>query len=212
MNTYRFFFNLCLGFLLVCTVSISLAQQGDFISYPDERTVSLPPEAQQRLAAIKARPTSISVRLIQFQNLTSLPSQRQLLIPIPGLGQLVATATKIEQPDTSKVFWSGVLQDNKSPLFFTVVDGDVTGMIHTERSVFAIEPLGAGHHVLIALDQSKFGPDDPPEAPSKSQPNKNHDSQAHGKDNSGNEVPSGIYVHRLVADNFQDRKKLALVG
>ncbi|MGH7596287.1 MAG: M12 family metallo-peptidase [bacterium] len=177
MNTYRFFSNLCLGFLLLCSISILSAQQVDFISYPDERTVRLPPEAQQRLAAIKVRPTSISVRLIQFQNLTTLSSQQQLRIPIPGLGQLVVTATKIEQPDTSKVFWSGVLQDNRSPLFFTVVNGDVTGMIHTERAVFSIEPLGAGHHVLIALDQSKFGPDDPPDASSKISPDKNHGVQ-----------------------------------
>jgi hypothetical protein len=180
MNRNHFFSSLCLGLLLLCLASILSAQQADFISYPDEGTVNLSPQARQRFDAIKARPTAISTRLIQLQNLTVLSSQRQLRIFIPGVGQLIATATRIEQRETSKVFWNGVLQDNKNPLFFTVVDGDVTGMIHTDRSVFSIEPLGAGHHVLIALDQSKFGPDDPPEASSKSQPNKNHDSQAPG--------------------------------
>jgi hypothetical protein len=32
-----------------------------------------------------------------------------------------------------------------------------------------------------------------------------------GKDNSGHDVPSGVYVYRLVAGNFQERKKLALI-
>jgi hypothetical protein len=53
MNTYRFFSSLCVGFLLLCAVSILSAQPGDFISYLDERTVNLPPEAQQGLVQPK---------------------------------------------------------------------------------------------------------------------------------------------------------------
>lgn len=153
MNTYRFFAGL-LGFMLLCPALT--AQQPDFFSYVNEETAELPPQAQQRFDAAKARPTSTSVRLIQLQNLETLASRQQLRIPLPGIGAFDATATKIEQPDSSAVRWSGVMQDNKSRLFFTVVDGDVTGMIHTERAVFTIVPLGSGHHALIHLDQSKF--------------------------------------------------------
>jgi flagellar hook assembly protein FlgD len=32
-----------------------------------------------------------------------------------------------------------------------------------------------------------------------------------GKDNAGNIVPSGIYIYRIVAGAFQERKKLVLV-
>lgn len=81
MNTFRLLSSLCLWALL-CMVPNLSAQQSDFISYLDEQDVNLSQEGKQRLDSLKARATSISVRLIQFQNLSTLPSQQQLRIPV----------------------------------------------------------------------------------------------------------------------------------
>jgi len=178
MKTRPLFSSLCLGFLLFCSLSISTAQPFDFITYPNEQTLRLPPKAQQRFDAIKARPATIWARLIRFQNLATLSTQNQLRVFLPEAGQLVATATRIQNPEAYKLFWSGELQDSKGILFFSVINGHVTGMIHTKRSVFAIEPLGAGHHVLMAIDQAKFGPDERPGAYSNIQPEKNPGTQS----------------------------------
>jgi hypothetical protein len=178
MNTSRSFSKRCLGLLLLCLVSMSFAQPEDFISYHEEREVSLSQEARQRLDSLKARSTTISVRLIQFRNLSTLASRQQLRIPVQGAGTLVATAARIKQREASKLLWSGVLPDNKNRVFFSVADGAVTGMIHLDQAVFAVEPLEAGYHVLIGLDQSKFGPDDPPESNSQNEQDRNEEAQA----------------------------------
>ncbi len=176
MNTSRLLSSLCLCGLLLCAASNLSAQQNDFFSYLDERDVTLSQEGRQRLDSLKARATSISVRLIQFQNLAGLNSQLSLRIPLPNAATLTAMRTRIRQPEASKPFWSGVLQDGKNPAFFSVVEGGVTGMIHLDQAIFAVEPLEAGYHVLIELDQSKFGPDDPPEANLQNQPHQNKDA------------------------------------
>lgn len=148
MNTSRSFSKRCLGLLLLCFVSMSFAQPEDFISYHEEQDVSLSQEARQRLDSLKAKATTISLRLIQFQNLAALASRQQLRFPVQGAGILVATRARVKQRGATKLLWSGVLQDNKNRIFFSVVDSAVTGMIHLDQAVFAIEPLEAGYHVL----------------------------------------------------------------
>ncbi len=178
MNVSRLFSSLCLWALLLCAATNLSAQQNDFISYLNEQDVNLSPEGKQRLDSLKARPTSISVRLIEFQKLSQLASQPQLRIPLANAGTQVATRRRIRQPEALKLLWSGVLQqDGKNPVFFSVVDSSVTGMIHLEQGVFAIEPLEAGYHVLIELDQSKFGPDEPPDTTSTNQFRGNEEKQ-----------------------------------
>ncbi|KAA0225772.1 hypothetical protein EDS67_21190 [candidate division KSB1 bacterium] len=176
MNTSHFFSGFCVWVLLLYAASNLSAQQNDFFSYLDERDVNLSQEGKQRLDSLKARTTSISVRLIQFQNLAGLNSQQSLRIPLPNAATLTAMRTRILQPEASRLFWSGVLQDGKNPAFFSVVEGGVTGMIHLDQAIFAVEPLEAGYHVLIELDQSKFGPDDPPEANLQNQPHRNEET------------------------------------
>lgn len=178
MNTSCSFSKCCLGLLLICFVSMSFAQPEDFISYHEERDVSLSQEARQRLDSLKAKATTISLRLIQFRNLAALASRQQLRFPVQGAGTLVATRARVKQRGAAKLLWSGVLQDNKNRIFFSVGDGAVTGMIHLDQMVFAIEPLEAGYHVLVELDQSKFGPDDPPESSSKNEQDRNEETQA----------------------------------
>lgn len=158
MNISRLLSSLCLCGLLLCVASSLSAQQNDFFSYLDERDVTLSQEGRQRLDSLKARTTSISVRLIQFQNLASLNSQQPLRIPLPDAATLTATRTRFRQLEASKLFWSGVLQDGKNPIFFAVVDGSVTGMIHLDQAVFAVEPLEAGYHVLIRVGSVKVWP------------------------------------------------------
>ena len=104
----------------------------------------------------------------------------------------MAEAVRIGQPDSSNVLWSGVLQKSRMLFFFIVVNGDVAGMIHTQRETFAIKPLGAGHHVLIHLDPSKFGPVDPHEAVPKNQQNQNPDRPASGRELSKSTSPPVI--------------------
>ena len=132
------------------------------------------------------------MQLIQFHDLTTLLSRQQLRFSLPGVGPVVAEAVRIGQPDSSNVLWSGVLQKSRMLFFFIVVNGDVAGMIHTQRETFAIKPLGAGHHVLIHLDPSKFGPVDPHEAVPKNQQNQNPDRPASGRELSKSTSPPVI--------------------
>lgn len=140
----------------------------------------LPLEVHQRLESIESHPASDSVRLIEFDDLTNLLSRYELQFSLPGAGPVVVDAVRIGQPDSSNVAWSGVLRGIGLPMFFIVVDGDVGGMIHTRRDVFRIKPLGAGYHVLVDLDPSKFGPTDPHGATSGNQSNEERGAAGSG--------------------------------
>ncbi len=153
---------------------------GDFFSYLNEQSVTLPPDVQQRLNSIKARPASKFVWLIQFHDLKNLLFQQQLRFFLPRVGRVMSIAKRIRQPDSSNVAWSGVLQESKLPMFLMVVNGTVGGMIHTKRDVFRIKPIGAGHHVLIHLDPSKFGLVDPHGSDSNDGQNRKQDAQTPG--------------------------------
>jgi len=141
--------------LLLGLVSSLSAQPSDFISYQDENTLILPAEVQKRLEAIKAHPAADSVRLVQFHNLSSLLSVRELRFSLPGIDSVVANVVAVGQPDGSNVAWSGTLKESQSPIFFVVVEGAVSGMIHTREYVFRIKPLGDGYHALYRVSTNR---------------------------------------------------------
>ncbi|MEX1276603.1 MAG: M12 family metallo-peptidase, partial [Bacteroidota bacterium] len=151
-----------LWLFLFCYCPILSAQGNNFIHYPDEQSLDLTQNVQHRLLSIRNRPSSVSVHVLQFKNLELIGTQQELLIPIKGVGQFRAITKKVKDRGNSRFFWSGQFQENKGTAFFAIANANVTGMIHIGQLVFSIEPIGAGNHALIELDQSKFGPDEPP--------------------------------------------------
>lgn len=161
MNRRNLFSIALMALFMLNPASITFSQSTDFITFPDEQTITLSSQAQQRLDAARAHPATVSAWLIQFHDLANVLSQEILRFSLPKIGPIVAKAVRIGQPDSSNVAWSGVLEGSQTPMFFIVVNGNVSGMIHAQQDVFRIKPLGDGEHVLIHLDQSKFVPDDP---------------------------------------------------
>lgn len=160
---------LVLLFILLQVPTMVLAQ--NLFRYLDENTTSLDASQSRLLSAIRSRQTSVKVDIVEINNLSSLATRQSILLNLPTKSAN-ATLKYIDQTQDDFT-WRGDVPNHQGSVLFTATGNDVTGMIHFRDTVFAIEPLGKGLQALIHLDQSKFGPDEPPNAYSGTKKNGN---------------------------------------
>jgi hypothetical protein len=58
--------------------------------------------------------------------------------------------------------WYGTLTDVPGQATLVVRNGNITGSIQDQGTLYRIEPVGNGVHALIKVDQSRFPPEHPP--------------------------------------------------
>lgn len=165
--------------MLFATIESS-GQQQDAFRYLDERRTSLDKDQQRIFQNIKRQPATISAHLIRFNNLDVLKESQSLRFSLPNLTVITATKKKAEMIRADCWVWSGSFEGDKGSVFLSATGIDIYGVIHFERLLFTIEPLGKGLHALVQHDPSKFPPDEPPDwnpTPQKQYPNGNQEVQ-----------------------------------
>jgi hypothetical protein len=144
--------------ILPC-INTSFAQENVFIPV-DEQQTPLSTRQDEILNIIRSRSTSVSVTLVRLG--INLKEQPSIVIKLADGIRVVANAEKIIEHTTKDYTWYGLLSGSDVPVFLSVSEDHVTGMIHTDDAVFSIEPIGEGLNALIQLDQSAYPPDEPP--------------------------------------------------
>ncbi len=130
----------------------------------DMNSAKLSPKQDAVLERIRNARATVDVKLIKFQPVSLDGAPAPLSLPLqPGkkfeLSDYRLTKGKFSQEltwDSKKTAQSATL---------TVVGDAVSGLIHANKCVYAIEPLGNSLHALVQVDQSTFVDEPAGEAP-----------------------------------------------
>jgi len=180
------------------------AEGQDLFRYVNQNSVKLTQRQSDYLTIIKNRPWSLEVLFVKINNSASLLSRQTLSLNLPT--ELHEASIKyFDNPKESVFTWAGSIGDGAGSVQITVTGIDVRGMIHIGDAVYAVEPLGQGLHVLVQLDQSKFPPDESPEAyaaMSSDSPSLDMETQATASAASETTWIDILFVYTEAAKNF----------
>jgi Metallo-peptidase family M12 len=121
---------------------------------------------QMALDKIKSRPTTADTRVVQVQpNLLAADQKGSINLNINPQADTKTLFTPLDVKKSDKTLTMVGKTDEATPsTTFVVNGGNVNGTIRYKDSLYTLEPIGGGMHVLIHIDPSKFPPDHPPEA------------------------------------------------
>jgi len=143
--------------------SLAPAQAQDLFRYVDPNSVGMTQRQSELLTTIRNRPTSIDVHLVRINDLSSLSDRQSLSLNFPTEFR-ESSINYINRPREGAFSWFGSIGNGEGNVRLTVVGSDASGMFHIGSAIYTLEPLGQGLLALIHLDQSKFPPDEPPNA------------------------------------------------
>jgi hypothetical protein len=185
-----------MSFLMVCALlfltGASVAQgQELFTAIPSNQLRDATPAQTEAIERLRQRPTTQSLDLVQANVNALRGDTTQLSIPNSPLRTLSKRSEDIRS--ASDFTWHGTLSDVPGQATLVVHDGNITGSIQDQGTLYRIEPIGNGVHALIKVDQGRFPPEHPP---SFQQKERRGDIQAPTttRDPSRNDGPVGIDV------------------
>ncbi|HYG63287.1 MAG TPA: M12 family metallo-peptidase [Thermoanaerobaculia bacterium] len=132
-----------------------------FTPLPTEAPRGLNATQRQYLGHIEQRPTTISVTLGRVD--VAALERDKMRITVSPTKALVLTKDEVTARDEAGFTWVGSFPGASGQTILVVSDGNITGTIRDETTFYQLEPVGGGMHALVAVDPSRFPPDDSPE-------------------------------------------------
>src|ERR1700730_18044370 len=117
-------------------------------------------DQSQAIEKIRQRPTSQSMDLVRV-NVDALRGDTTRL-SIPNTPALTLSKRSEDIRSPNDFTWYGTLSGVPGQATLVVHDGNITGSIQDQGTLYRIEPVGNGVHALIKVDQGRFPPEHPP--------------------------------------------------
>jgi hypothetical protein len=145
----------------------------------------------QAIGKLRQRPTTASLDLVTV-DLNALRGDTTRL-SIPNATTLVLSKRKVDVRGPTDFTWYGTASGVPGQATMVVHNGNITGSIQNQGTLYRIEPIGNGVHALIKVDEARFPPDHPPSFEEKE---RRGDIRAPAtvRDMSKSDVPVGIDV------------------
>jgi hypothetical protein len=149
------------------------------------------PAQTQAIEKLRQRPTTQSLDLVRI-DVNALRGDR-MRVSIPNTPGLTLSKRSEDVRSPSDFTYYGTLSGVPGQATLVVHNGNITGSIQDQSTLYRIEPVGNGVHALIKVDQGRFPPEHPP---SFQQQERRGDIQLPGtmRDTAGDVLPVGIDV------------------
>jgi peptidyl-Asp metalloendopeptidase len=158
-------FRLALPLLALCTAFVlATAAQAQapelFTAVPASQLSDATPAQTQAIDRLRQRPTTQSLELVRV-NIDALRGDvTQLSMPtIPSL-TLSKRSEDVRSP--TDFTWYGTLNGIPGQATLVVHNGNITGSIQNQGTLYRIEPVGNGLHAIVKVDPTHFPPEHPP--------------------------------------------------
>jgi hypothetical protein len=150
---------------MVCAVlaltGTSAAQAQElFKVLPSNQLQDATPVQNEAIQKLRQRPTTQSLDLVQVDVNALRGDTTQLAIPNSPLRTLSKRSADVTSPNNFT--WHGTLTGVPGQATLVVHDGNITGSIQDDGTLYRIEPVGNGVHALIKVDQGRLPPEHPP--------------------------------------------------
>lgn len=193
----RFFLPKIASFIIAALTTLVLtdvatAQSQELFSPPPANALrDASPSQLAALDKLKQRPTTQSLELVKV-DITALRGA-SVKLSAPNMNSLTITKQSEDIRSPEDFTWYGTLSGVPGQATLVVHNGNITGSVQDQGTLYRIEPIGNGVHALIKVDQGRFPPDHPP---SFEQKERRGDIQAPAKkfDTSKADAPIGIDV------------------
>ena len=151
--------------LMVCAVlaltGTSAAQAQElFKVLPSNQLQDATPVQNEAIQKLRQRPTTQSLDLVLVDVNALRGDTTQLAIPNSPLRTLSKRSADVTSPNNFT--WHGTLTGVPGQATLVVHDGNITGSIQDDGTLYRIEPVGNGVHALIKVDQGRLPPEHPP--------------------------------------------------
>jgi hypothetical protein len=127
---------------------------------PANRLLAATPDQNQAIEKLRQRPTTQSLDLVQV-DVGALRGD-SMLLSIPNAPAVTLSKRSEDVRSPSDFTYYGALSGVPGQATLVVHDGNITGSIQDQGTLYRIEPVGNGVHALIKVDQRRFPPEHPP--------------------------------------------------
>jgi hypothetical protein len=110
--------------------------------------------ASKAQAIIKKNNAYVSVDFVDI-NIDKLTDNEQFVLEFGGKS-IIVQKQKLDIRGKNSFVFVGKNQENGNSILFSVIDGDIQGIIETLESVYSIETIGEKEYAIIKIDQSQF--------------------------------------------------------
>ena len=146
---------------LVGVPSRSVAQAPELVTpLPSNQLTGPTPAQSTAIDRLRQRPTTQSLNLVTV-NIDALRGDTTRL-SVPSMPALTLSKGSEDVRSPTDFTWHGTLSGVPGQATLVVHDGNITGSIQDQNSLYRIEPVGNGVHALIKVDQGRFPPEHPP--------------------------------------------------
>ncbi|WP_369989220.1 zinc-dependent metalloprotease family protein [Pseudomonas xanthosomatis] len=129
------------------------------------------PGANAYLQTLLQSPASADIRLVDVKALRIAANTQTLSIPLPGGSTARFKLMRIDQSMPGMTGWIGDIPSDRKQRFTSPAEVDmdpfnwvsllregdkVVGSIHVAGQAYRLEPIGAGRHVLVKVDESRL--------------------------------------------------------
>jgi hypothetical protein len=132
----------------------------------DLKTIKLSPKQEKILDRVRRQRTSAAIEVVKLEKSSMNNSVVPLVIPLPTNETITLSHYKIADNENAKQLTGNAVEIANSATLILTGDS-VSGMVYLDKHVYSIEPLGGGLQAIIRLDQTRFPPDEPPDAQQK---------------------------------------------
>jgi len=127
-------------------------------------TARLSPKQDAILKRIRDARDTVGVQVVKFQGVSLQDAPATLTVPLQPGASVELTGYKITQgKNSTRIFWHNKSAEESATL--SVVGDAVSGLIHADKRVYSIEPLGNRLHALVQVDQTVLTDEPPTETP-----------------------------------------------
>lgn len=144
--------------------SSSSAEEQLLILAPDQ---GLSSQQDARLVRARGKSESKMVRVGRLNSAASQLLQRgnRITLSLSPTIAVVATGSVEVRHANGRVSWAGATADSLGWVQLVLAPAGLYGMVTSGKSRYWIEPIGEGLHAIVELDDSKFPPEHPANAP-----------------------------------------------
>jgi peptidyl-Asp metalloendopeptidase len=146
---------------LVGVPSRVMAQTPELVTaIPSNQLTDATPAQTAAIDRLRQRPTTQALSLVTV-NIDAL-HRDTIRLGIPSMPTLTLSRGNEEFRSPTDFTWHGTLSGVPGQATLVVHDGNITGSIQDQYSLYRIEPIGNGVHALIKVDSGRFPPEHPP--------------------------------------------------
>jgi hypothetical protein len=149
----------------LCTIvpmtSLAIGQTLELLTaVPSNHLVDPSPTQSKAIERLQKRPTTEKLTLVTV-NIDALKGDTARL-NVPSIATLSLSKRSEDVRSPSDFTWYGTLSEALGQATLVVHNGNVTGSIQGQDSLYRIEPIGNGIHALIKVDTRQLPQDHPP--------------------------------------------------